>query len=54
MKFGRIWLVNEIVLTFWTLIKFTKARYNLRILSKLIMSTDNDNDIDGDRRTDRT
>ena len=32
-NFGRMWLVNELVLTFWTPIKYAKAQFNLIILS---------------------
>ena len=59
-NFGLILLVDELVPTLWALIKCTKVNLNLRILSRVILSTDNDNAItrqrnndDGDRRTSR-
>ena len=42
-----MFLLNGFVLTFWALIKCTKVHFNLRIISKVIVSTGND-----DRRTD--
>ena len=35
-NFGRIWLINELVLTFWAPIKYAKAQFNPKILSGLI------------------
>ena len=43
-SFFRIWLFNKLVLTFWPLINYIKANFNLMILSKVIVSTDNDMD----------
>ena len=47
------WLVNELVLSFWTLKKCAKVQLNLMILSKVIAVTDNDSDSDNDNDDNR-
>ena len=44
LNFGRIWLVSELVLTFWALIACTKGLSNLRIFLEVIAFIDNDKD----------
>ena len=48
---GQKCLVNELVFSLWALKKSAKAQYNLMILSKVIVVTDDDNENDN-RQTD--